>query len=132
MAFFLMRKEHPRVYTCFFFGRGLFVCFGFGVLVLAFLLLKYSCCTMLCQFLLYRKVTQSYIILFLISSLIMFYPKSLDTVTVLYSRTLLIYSKCNGLYLLTPNFQCIPLPSPSSLTTTSLFSMSVNLFLFCR
>ena len=51
----------------------------------------------------------------------------------LYSRTLLfIHSKCNSLHLLTPNSQPIPLPHLSLLATTSLFSMSVNLFLFCR
>ena len=52
---------------------------------------------------------------------------------VLYHRiSLLIHSKCNSLHLLISNSQFIPLPSPYPLTTTSLFSMSVNLFLFCR
>ena len=53
---------------------------------------------------------------------------------VLYSRTLLlIHSICNSLHLLIPNSKSIPPVSPSSpLATTSLFSMSVNLFLFCR
>ena len=48
-----------------------------------FFLLKYSWFTMLCQILLYSKVTQSYIvyILFLILSFIMFYPKKLDIVS---------------------------------------------------
>ena len=52
-------------------------------------LLKYSWFTMLCQFLLYSKVTQSYMyiythththILFLILSSITFYPKRLDII----------------------------------------------------
>ena len=52
---------------------------------------------------------------------------------VLYSRTsLLIHPKCNSLHLLTPNSQSIPLSPTSPLATTSLLSMSVRLFLFCR
>ena len=44
---------------------------------------------------------------------------------VLYSRTSsLIHSKCNSLYLLTPNSMFIPFLPLSSLATTSLFSMS--------
>ena len=37
----------------------------------------------------------------------------------------------NSLHLLIPNYQSF-LPPPSSLATTSLFSMSVSQFLFCR
>ena len=49
----------------------------------------------------------------------------------LYSRTLLfIHSICNSLHLLVPNSQSIPLPSSSSLATTSL--LHVSLFLFHR
>ena len=63
----------------------------------------------------------------------MVYPRRLDIFPVLYSRTsLFIHSKCNGVRRPTPNSQSIPLPSPQSLATTSLFSMSVSLFLFCR
>ena len=43
-----------------------------------------------------------------------------------------MHSKCNSLHLLTPNSLSIPFPPPSPLITTSLFSMSVSLFLFCR
>ena len=52
---------------------------------------------------------------------------------VLYSRTLLfIHPIYNSLPLLIPDSQSFP-PTPSSpLATTSLFSMSVSLFLFCR
>ena len=58
----------------------------------------------------------------------MTYPRRL-----LYSRTLLfIHSKCDGLHLLTPHSQSVPLPTPSPLATASLFSMSVSLLLFCR
>ena len=42
------------------------------------------------------------------------------------------YSKCNSLHLLTPNSQPIPLPPPDPWQTTSLLSMSVTPFLFCR
>lgn len=49
----------------------------------------------------------------------------------LYSRTLLsIHSLYHSWHLLTPNSQSIPSPVPSA--TTSLSSMSVSLFLFCR
>ena len=53
--------------------------------------------------------------------------------SVLYSRTsLLIHFKCNNLHLPTPNSQSIPLPPCFHLATTSLFSVSMSLFLFCR
>ena len=49
----------------------------------------------------------------------------------LYSRTLLfIHSAYNSLHLLTPAFLSILPPMPSPLTTTSLFSTSMILFLF--
>ncbi|XP_054946539.1 synergin gamma isoform X3 [Physeter macrocephalus] len=52
---------------------------------------------------------------------------------VLYSRTLLlIHPICNRLHLLTPNSQSIPPPTPAPCAATSLFSMSVILFLFHR
>ena len=74
-----------------------------------------------------------YIYSFLIFFSIVVYPRKLDIVPWLYSRTLLfIHSKCNSLHLPTPNSQSIPLPPPPPLATTSLFSVSVNLFLFCR
>ena len=48
-------------------------------------------------------------------------------------RTLLfIHSICNSLHLLTPVSHSIPPPKPSLLASTSLFSMSVILFLFHR
>ena len=72
-------------------------------------------------------------ILFLILSSIMFYPKKLDIVpNYVHKTSLFIHSKCNHLYVLTPNSQSIPHPPPSPLAITSLFSMSVSLFLFCR
>ena len=50
---------------------------------------------------------------------------------VLCSRiSLFIYSKGNSLHLLT--YSLHPIPSPSPLAATGLFSMSVSLFLFCR
>ena len=53
--------------------------------------------------------------------------------SVLYSRTLLfVYSLSNSLCLLIPNSQPIPPLCPSLLAITSLFSMSVNQFLFHR
>ena len=84
---------------------------------------------MLCQFLLYSKATHSFLILFSI----MVYPRRLDILPCADSSTLLsILSKCNNLHLLTSDSQSIPLSPPSPLATTSLFSMSVSLFLFCR
>ena len=53
--------------------------------------------------------------------------------SVLYSRTLLfIHSMYNHLHLLTPTSDSTPSLTPSPLATTSLFSMSVSLFLFQR
>ena len=72
-------------------------------------------------------------IIFLILSSIMFYPKRLDIVPVLYNRTsFFIHSTCNHLNLLISNSQSILLLSPSPLATTSLFSMSVSSSLLCR
>ena len=77
---------------------------------------------MLCQSLLYSKVTQlyAYIPLWFIAEYWLQFP-------VAYSRILLfIYPKYNGLHLLISNSQSFLLPSP--LANTSLFSMSVSLF----
>ena len=73
-------------------------------------------------------------ILFLTSSSIMFHRKWPNIGPCALQRTsLLIPSKCNSLHLLTPNYQSIPLsPFSSPLATTSLFSKSISLFLFCR
>ena len=79
---------------------------------------------MLCQLLLYSKVSQSYI-----------WSVTRDWIEfpVRYSRTLLsVISKCSRLHLLIPNSQSIPLPPHSPSATTSLLSMSVTLFLFHR
>ena len=77
--------------------------------------------------------THTYIIFFLIFFSIMVYSMRLDIVPALCRRTLLfIHSKCNSLHLPAPNFQSIPLPSPLTLGITSLFSVSVSLFLFYR
>ena len=52
---------------------------------------------------------------------------------VLYSMTLLfIYSIYNSLYLLTPTYIFLHPPTLSPLEIISLFSMSMNLFQFCR
>ena len=76
----------------------------------------YSWFTVLCQFLLYSKVTQSHTYLYSFSQIILHHAPSQVTrysFPVLYSRiSLLILSKCNGLHLLTPNSQCIPTPPP--------------------
>ena len=90
------------------------------------------CCTT--KWLSYTRIYFHFFIFF--SSMI--YPRKLDIVPVLYSKTLLfIQSKCNSLYLSTPNSQSIPLsllPSPWEVvrSITSLTSMSVSPFLFCR
>ena len=91
--------------------------------------------TMFCQFLLYIKVTQFYIyvyIPFLTLSSIMFHHKWLGIVP--YAITEGSGSHC----LSTPNASTDPKlpvhpnPSPFYLATTSLFSMSMSLFLFCK
>ena len=62
--------------------------------------------------------------------------RAIEYSSTLYVWTLLIISsKCinNSLYLPTPKSQSIPLPPPiSPLANTSLESMSMSLFLFCR
>ena len=89
---------------------------------------------MLYQFLLYGKVTQSFIhiyILFLILFSIMVYLRRVDIASCAAQQDLLfIHSKCNSLHLLAPNSQSIPLSVFSLLATTSLFSMPVSLLLF--
>ena len=83
-------------------------------------ILNYSWFTMFCQFLLYSKVcvyththTHTHT-LFLTLPSIIFRQRWLYIVPVLCSKTsLLTLSKCNSLYLPTPNSQSIPLP-PSS------------------
>ena len=102
-------------------------------------LLDYSWFTV-CQFLLYNIVSQSYIYMY--TFFFSYYlpscciPRDWVHFPVLYSRTSWsIHSKYNSLHLLIPNSLPSPfLPTPTAphLATTSLFSMSVNLFLFCR
>ena len=68
---------------------------------------------MLLQFLLYSKVTPSYINIHSFSHIIFHHVLAQETIPVLYSRiSLFIHSKCNSLHLLTPNSQSIPLPPP--------------------
>ena len=84
--------------------------------------MKYSWFTMLCQFLLYTEWfshTYIYIHFFVIFHCDLSLCYAVGT----------IHSKSNGLHLLTPNSQSIPLPSPSPLATTSLFSMCRMYFL---
>ena len=84
---------------------------------------------MFCQFLLYSKVTQLYVYIHSFSHYLL--PCPLIVLCAIHRTSLLIHSKCNSLHLLTPD-SC-PSYSPSlPLTTTSLFSMSMSLFLFCR
>ena len=78
-------------------------------------LLKYSWFTMLCRFLLYSKVTQSYIY---IKFLFLYYLPSCSIprdciVPCAVGQELIAYpSKCNSLHLLTPNSLSIPPPPP--------------------
>ena len=81
-----------------------------AVVFIYFFILGYSCFTMLCQFLLYRKVE---------------FP-------VLYSRfSLVIYFIHVSVYMLIPNSQFIPPPFPH-LVSIRLLSTSVSLFLPCK
>ena len=65
---------------------------------------------MLCQSLLYSRVTQFYTHILLFFS-IMVYPRGQGIVPVLYIRTLLfVHSTCNSLHLLIPNSQSIHFP----------------------
>ena len=83
----------------------------------------------------YLSVYLPIYILFKILFSIVVYHRILNIApcAVLYYRTLLfIHSICDSLYLLTLNSQFIPPPNPSHLATTSLFSMFVSLFLFCK
>ena len=100
--------------------------------VLFTFLLKYCWFTMLCQFLLYSKMTQSFICIytqFTHTYTIFFYiifhhglSQEIGYSFLCSSRTLLlIHSKFNSLHLLTPNSQSIPLPPPSPLATASPF-----------
>ena len=78
------------------------------------------------QFLLYSKMTQLYIYIYSFPSESI--PGNRLYLPVLCSRNLLsTHCKCNSLHLLTSNFPSIPSPAPSSLATTSLFSMSESL-----
>ena len=87
-----------------------------GSIFLKFFFLMYSWFTMLCQFLLYSKVTQSYIYTHAYTCIFFFWyclPSCYITsdwtqFPVLYNKTsFLIHSKCNSLHLLTPNSQSI-------------------------
>ena len=62
---------------------------------------------------------------------IMVYHRKLNIVScAFYSRTLLsVHSLYNSSHMLPPNSQSVPSPIPPPLATTSLFSMSVSLFL---
>ena len=63
----------------------------------------------------------------------MVYPRRLNIVPCAVQMPLfIIHPIYNSLHLLTLNSQSVPLLFPSLLATTSLFSMTVNLFLFCR
>ena len=85
---------------------------------------------MLCLFLLYNKIIQLYIhTFFFVSFSIMVYHRILTIAPCALQQTLLlIHSLCNSLHLLIPASHSMPLPIPSPLATTSLFSMSVSLF----
>ena len=63
----------------------------------------------------------------------MVYPRRLNIVPCAAQMPLfIIHPIHNGLHLLTLNSQSVPPLFPSLLAATSLFSMTVNLFLFCR
>jgi len=63
----------------------------------------------------------------------MAYHRILNIVPYAIQWDLVVYhSIYNSLQLLAPNSHSIPLPLSSPSATTSLFSTSVSLFLFCR
>ena len=81
------------------------------------------------NFLLYSRVTQSHMHIYILFLTLSCYIIS-DQIQlpVLYSRiSLVIHSKGNRLHLLTPDSQSLPLP-PLPLASTSLFSMSMSFF----
>ena len=89
---------------------------------------------MLCQFLLYKKMIQSYIYIYTFIFLYYlpswFIPRSWIQFPVLYSRTsLFIHSKYKSLHLLTPYSQSIP-QHPFSLWQLQVFSLCLQLC-FC-
>ena len=91
---------------------------------------------MLLQFLLYSKVTQSYIYIHSFCHTVFHYVLSQEigysSLCYTVGPHCLSISKCNSLHLLTLNSQSIPLPPPAPLATTCLFSMSMSLLLFCK
>ena len=68
---------------------------------------------------------------FVIFFSIMVNPRILNSVFCAIQLVLVVYSFCNSLHLL-PKLPLHPSPPLSPFTTTSLFSMSVSLLLFCR
>ena len=81
---------------------------------------------MLYQFLLFSKMTQSYIYAYISS--IMFYPKRLAPVPCV----LFVHSKCNSLHLPTPNSLSIHfLPLPLGNHKSALYVLSLYVSLFC-
>ena len=92
----------------------------------------YDWFTVVCQFLSYSKVTQSYIYINPFSYIILYY-KWLDVhVPVLLSRiSLPVHSKCKSFHLLTPDSQSITLPPPPHLQTRVCPTCPWS-FLFCR
>ena len=102
----------------------------FHLNVFYFLKLKYSWCKMLCNFCSTAKWPICLFLYYLPSCSI---PRDWIQFPALYSKASLhILSKHNSLHLPNPNSPSIPLLPPSSLAPTSLFSLSVSLFLFCR
>ena len=93
-------------------------------------LLKYSWFTVLYRFLLYSKVTQSYTYIHSLSYIpSRSIPRDRMYFPMLYSRTsLLIHSKCNSLYLLTPKLPIHPTPSPNLGTHNCSVCLWVCLF----
>ena len=98
------------------------------VLNMQFISLELSWCTVLCQFLLYSRVTQSYTHIYSISHIIfhhvLFQETEYTSLCCIVGPHLLIHSKCDSLHLLTPNSPFIPLP-PSLLWQTQVGSLSL-------